>query len=272
MPNRKKNIFFAGGAIVMNFWRDFNIKALFCGPFFYFWQGMVRRGAFLLTLACLCWLGAVLQWQSGNSATAAIMLSLPFLFCALQANADYAAYLTQNNNYNPDAPTQYYSVSLFRLIFCSIVSGGFYDIYWSYRQWNAVKHDQHAKISPFLRCLSNLFFIYPLFNRIYRSAAQLRYLPRFPSGLAAMSYILINLAQEPKNYDSLSSGEAVILAGILAASALSLIPAQKAINFNNARLNGALKFAPVRWHEVVITLIGLLLMISYFWANQFLYN
>ena len=36
----------------MNFWRDFNIKALFCGPFFYFWQGMVRRGAFLLTLAC----------------------------------------------------------------------------------------------------------------------------------------------------------------------------------------------------------------------------
>lgn len=79
-----------------------------------------------------------------------------------------------------------------------------------------------------------------------------------------MSYILINLAQEPKNYDSLSSGEAVILAGILAASALSLIPAQKAINFNNARLNGALKFAPVRWHEVVITLIGLLLMISYF--------
>ena len=95
----------------------------------------------------------------------------------------------------------------------------------------------------------------------------------FPAGLAAMTYIFINLAQEPKNYDSLSSGEAAILAGILIASALSLIPAQKAVNFNNARLNnGELKFSPIRWYEVLFILIGLSLMLTYFWANQFLYN
>ena len=88
-----------------------------------------------------------------------------------------------------------------------------------------------------------------------------------------MTYIFINLAQEPKIYDSRSSGEAAILAGILLASALSLIPAQKAINFNNARLNnGILTFAPIRWHEVLIILIGLTLMLTYFWANRFLYN
>ena len=256
----------------MDFFRKFNLKGLCFGPFFYFWRGMVPRGMLLLTLAGLCWLGALLLRQEAKSEAALAMVLLPFLFCAFRVNADYASYRSCNQKYNPEAPTQYYSVSLFRLIFCSILSGGLYDIYWSYRQWHAVKCCQHAKISPFLRCLCNLLFIYPLFKQIYRSAATLRYLPRFPAGLAAMTYILINLAQEPKNYDSLSSGEAVVLSGILTASALSLVPAQKAINFTNARLNGALKFAPLRWCEVLIVLIGLLLMITYFWANQFVYN
>lgn len=42
----------------MNFWRDFNIKALFCGPFFYFWQGMVRRGGFSSDLGVLMLAGS----------------------------------------------------------------------------------------------------------------------------------------------------------------------------------------------------------------------
>lgn len=257
----------------MNFWRNFNLKALFLGPAIYFYRGMVPQGALMLTFSCLCWLGAILQWHNQLFYVSYILIALPFLVCAFKADADYASYRQKNANYNPEAPVEYYSVSLFRLVFCSILSGGFYDIYWSYRQWHAVKHCQHARISPFLRSLSNLLFIYPLFNQIYRSAAKLRYLPRFPAGLAAMTYIFINLAQEPKNYDSLSSGEAAILAGILIASALSLIPAQKAINFNNARMNdGSLNFAPIRWFEVLIILIGLSLMLAYFWANRFLYN
>lgn len=257
----------------MNFWRNFNLKALFLGPAIYFYRGMVPQGALMLTFSCLCWLGAILQWHNQLFYVSYILIAVPFLVCAFKADADYTSYRQKNANYNPEAPVEYYSVSLFRLVFCSILSGGFYDIYWSYRQWNAVKHCQHARISPFLRSLNNLLFIYPLFNQIYRSAAKLRYLPRFPAGLAAMTYIFINLAQEPKNYDSLSSGEAAILAGILIASALSLIPAQKAINFNNARMNeGTLNFAPIRWFEVLIIIIGLSLMLAYFWANRFLYN
>ena len=145
-------------------------------------------------------------------------------------------------------------------------------MYWSYRQWRAVKSCQHAGISPMLRSIALLLFIYPLFRKIYHSAENLRYIPRFPAGLAALTYIFITTTGSIENYDSLNSGGVFIIVAMLGISALSLIPAQKAINFNNARINGSLQFEPIHWSEIFITLLGMLIMAAYFVGNWFLYG
>ena len=260
------------GRAIFNVLRNFNPKALIFGPFFYFWLGMTRRGAFFLTWSCVCWLGAILLWQDQNYQQALFMVFFPFVFCAFRINFDYKGYYSHNSNYNPEAQTLYYSISLPRLFICSILSGGFYDMYWSYRQWRAVKRYQHANLSPLLRSIALLLFIYPLFRKIYRSAITLRYIPRFPAGLAALTYIFITATGSAENYDSLNSGGVFIIPTMLCISALSLFPAQKAINFNNARINGGLKFEPIHWYEILITLLGMLIMGAYFLGNWFLYG
>lgn len=266
------NIAIRAGKSFINILRNFNPKALLFGPFFYFWLGMTRRGAFFLTCACVCWLGAILLWQDGLFERSIFMIVFPFVFCAFRVNFDYRGYCAYNSNYNSEAQTLYYSISLPRLFICSVLSGGIYDMYWSYRQWRAIKRYQHAHISPVLRSLALLLFIYPLFRKIYHSAEALRYIPRFPAGLAALAYMFIMTTGSAENYDSLSSGGAFIIPSMLCLSALSLFPAQKAINFNNARINGSLKFEPVHWYEVLITFIGMLFMTAYFIGNWFLYG
>jgi len=258
--------------MILKVLRNFNYKALLLGPFFYFWLGMTRRGAFFLTVACVCWLGAILLWQDRLYERSIFMIVFPFIFCAFRINFDYNKYYSYNSNYNPEAQTLYYSISLPRLFICSVLSGGFYDMYWSYRQWQAVKRCQCASISPVLRSLALLLFIYPLFRKIYHSAESLRYIPRFPAGLAALAYIFITTTGSAENYDTLSSGGVFIIPSMLCFSAISLFPAQKAINFNNARINGGLKFEPIRWYEILITIIGMLIMAAYFVGNWFLYR
>ena len=258
--------------IIWKILKNFNIKGLLLGPFVYFWLGMTRRGAFFLTCACLCWLGALLRWYDADILETSLLSICPFIFCAFRLNFDYQSYYSDNSEYSPDAETIYYSISLPRLLICSILSGGIYDMYWSYRQWRAVKRYQHAHLSPMLRSIANLLFIYPLFRKIYHSAATLRYIPRFPAGLAALTYIFINTTVSAENYDSINSGEAFIIPAMLIASALSLFPAQKAINFNNARIKGSLTFEPVHWYEILRTLLGMLLMCAYFLGNWFLYG
>jgi hypothetical protein len=66
-------------------------------------------------------------------------------------------------------PVVYFSVPISRLVTFSILSMGIYEIYWAYKNWEAIKKSSDKKIYPILRSwFFNIFFIIPLIYKIIK--------------------------------------------------------------------------------------------------------
>lgn len=76
-------------------------------------------------------------------------------------------------DFNPQ-PVVYFSVPLTRLFFASLISFGLYEVYWAYKNWQAVRRcGREYNIIPFCRSwLFGIFFIFPLFLRMKKSFEQ----------------------------------------------------------------------------------------------------
>ncbi len=57
-------------------------------------------------------------------------------------------------------------VSPSKLAILSVVTGGVYDIYWLYRQWQHIKLRDSLSVKPFWRAVFYIFFTYSLFKRL----------------------------------------------------------------------------------------------------------
>ncbi|MCK4524853.1 MAG: zinc-ribbon domain-containing protein [Candidatus Andersenbacteria bacterium] len=120
---------------------------------------------------------------------------------------------------------EYFSVSTRKLVFMSIVTFGFYPIYWFYKNWIAVKNQGGENIAPLWRSWFAIFYSDSIFNRIFISAHKLGYKKEDSFFLAIVYAIFILLARldEPFNL-------------LFLLSVLPLLPVQKAINFNNSKI------------------------------------
>jgi hypothetical protein len=68
--------------------------------------------------------------------------------------------------------TEFFSVTLKKLIFLSIVTFGLYDLYWQYKNWKVIKSIEATDISPFWRAFFAYFFIHSLFKKMYEKAEK----------------------------------------------------------------------------------------------------
>ena len=91
--------------------------------------------------------------------------------------------------------TVYMPISCTWLLVLSILSLGLFQFYWFYRNWCYVDRDSPG-ISPFLRALYSVFWVFPLLERIARSA-QLRELP-LPWHPLPLAILWILLTQVPR--------------------------------------------------------------------------
>ena len=123
-----------------------------------------------------------------------------------------------------------------RLIAMSIVTLGFYSIYWNYRNWRFIKERDGLNIQPFWRGIFSYFFIYSLLKAIKNDPSTKNIAPaRFSPGGDAAGWIffmfignsLINAPNPTAN----------LLGIIIAAPAVFfLLPAQSHVNAINEAL------------------------------------
>lgn len=119
---------------------------------------------------------------------------------------------------------EYFSVSSRKLVVLSIATLGLYEIYWFYKNWQAVKEQGKEEISPFWRTIFTFIFALGLFERVLSSSKKVGYKKVYnPLVLTVIYILLIFTVKMPDIWFLLSF-----------LSFIPLLTIQKAINFNNS--------------------------------------
>jgi hypothetical protein len=90
----------------------------------------------------------------------------------------------------PETPPHFYAVSVVKLLLLNLATAGLYQIYWFYQHWQVIRARTGDRLSPPLRALFNVFFVYPLFRRIAADAPPGQVSPI----LLALVYVAIGVA------------------------------------------------------------------------------
>ena len=185
-------------------------------------------------------------------------------------------FIERNQDVNYSRPVIFYPVPVKRLLISSVVSGGLYQIYWMYKNWQAVRRDtRDNQISPVVRgWLLGIFYIYPLLQTVrlnlQRSKTEGRHFTQLAVAYTACLFIQTGLcaafyygsARLPYLYAVWFALTTVWLTGLYL-----LITLQKRINFHNRKKNTKLQLQNGwHWGEAAVIAIGFLLSFgSLFW-------
>ena len=115
----------------------------------------------------------------------------------------------------------YFSVSPFKLVVMSVVTGGAYELYWIYKNWKLIKQHQKPRIIPVLRTFFAVIFLFSLFDTVGKSAKSLgiSYNPGVFILCAVSWWAIISAWKAPPPYDFITY-----------LSVLFLIPIQIVVN------------------------------------------
>ena len=145
---------------------------------------------------------------------------------------------------------KYFSVSLGKLAFMSVITFGFYELYWFYKNWRAVEEQGKEKISPFWRTFFAPIFCYGLFKRVLISAQKQGYTESYSPGWLTVIYIVVLIMASPRMPDPLW------LISFL--SFIPLLTVQQAIGFNNFEVDSEhKKYDSFTNAEIIIIMIGI---------------
>lgn len=164
--------------------------------------------------------------------------------------------------------TEYFSISVGRLVLFSVLTWGIYPIYWFYRNWYAIKKAQSLNIWPVARGFFAIFFCHDLFKRVLRSAKDNGYTTSYsPQWLAAAYIVMVIVGNLWGRTASLGILDLFIMAFVLGVTPLPLIPVQRAINFNNKKI-GSSQEADTKFSggEVALIVIGILVLLLSVWG------
>ncbi len=159
------------------------------------------------------------------------------------------------------SPVVYFHTPLGYFIPLCLLTFGFYEIYWHYKNWTAVKKAQDIKgIYPFWRAVFPIFFCWSLLSKIHHDAGKYGY--KHPRAFCIAVFIFMG------SYFFLSIilsilGKLVNDAGVflsLLASPLSMVAlliTQRAIKFHNTHaISGYSKKQKLTKGEMVFIVLG----------------
>ena len=155
---------------------------------------------------------------------------------------------------------EYFSIPLRRLAFLSVLTLGLYEIFWFYKNWQAIKSAEGQKIYPFWRAIFAVFFCYGLFKKVLESAKSHNYRESFsPGGLAAVYICILLVSSGMSKIESYDIGFNILWLVITVTTFIPLLSVQKAINFNNEKLKGDNVLKPgFSGGEVTLIVIGVI--------------
>jgi len=167
---------------------------------------------------------------------------------------------------------EYFAISPKRLALFLILTFGIYEIYWFYKNWQAIKEFEGQEIYPFWRAIFAVFFCYSLFKKVLESAKSHAYKSSYsPAWLATAYILLLVIGNGLSRVESHDVGFNLIWLIIIIVAFISLLPVQKAINFNNKKIRKDFKLRKeFSSGEVVLIVIGMILFLLVF-IGVFLY-
>ncbi|HSB44463.1 MAG TPA: hypothetical protein VLD60_05590 [Nitrospira sp.] len=152
-----------------------------------------------------------------------------------------------------DAKPIYFPVSLTKFVVMNFCTFGMYQFYWFYENWKFIREREQSDVSPFWRTAFAFIYCYPLFEKIWSSAASLEIGQPFSVPFLATGWILSSLLGVlPDPY---------AMAAFL--SFLFLIPVQQTAN----RINESLAPGHDRndrltaWNTVAVVIAALLFIL-----------
>ncbi|MEG4802836.1 hypothetical protein QUB63_12245 [Microcoleus sp. ARI1-B5] len=122
---------------------------------------------------------------------------------------------------NEQSQTIFFPVSRFKLFVMSIVTFGFYQLFWFYKNWQLLKAEDESNISPFWRTVFGTLYCYPLLAKIKNWAKSRSVYANFSPLWLTVAWIgiIVFCRNLPIPYR---------LAGLL--SVIALLPVQKSVN------------------------------------------
>ena len=258
----------------------FNLYAFIFNSFYYLYTAM--PGYFLLYFV-----GSLILMTAGYAAVRSFWV-IPLVMLGTRiVNAFWAdrarlrhihRFIERNQDVNYGRPVIFYPVPVKRLLISGLVSGGLYQIYWMYKNWQAVRRDtRDNQISPVVRgWLLGIFYIYPLLQTIrlnlQRSKTEGRHFRQLAVAYTACLFMQTGLciafyygsAGMLYLYTVWFALTAVWLTGLYL-----LVTLQKRINFHNRKKNTKLQLQNGwHWSEAAVIVIGFLLSFgSLFWHH-----
>ncbi len=156
------------------------------------------------------------------------------------------------------ANIEYFAISPKRLALFSILTSGIYQVYWFYKNWEAIKKAERQNISPLLRSLFAVFFCHGLFKRVLGSSKSHGYKELYSPGWHAAAYIVLLLFGNILSIDESTNASIVWLVAV-SVSFIPLLSVQRAINFNNEKLKEGSSFKQgFSGGEVALIVIGVI--------------
>ena len=167
---------------------------------------------------------------------------------------------TKTNDEKPSVNIEYLAISPKRLALFSVLTFGIYEIYWFYKNWEAVKKAEGQNISPFWRAIFAVFFCHSLFKKVLESAKAHDYKESYSPGWLATAYIaLLLIGNGLSKADSSDSGLNLVWLIVALITFIPLLSVQKAINFNNGKIKeGAILKQGFSGGEVTLIVVGVL--------------
>ena len=179
-PQKKEELI--DGALV-------NTWAFLFGPFYYLYLGSYQSIFYII----LSFLFFTYGYYIG------LLLYVLFsLFLGIRANAYYINFLKRKKekyaHFNPDETTPYFNISNARLIFLSLITGGFYLMYWIYKNVKAMRDFQKDPASPIWQAIFFSFTSMHVFKAIAYSVKLLGYKTDLkPASSAIFVFLLTGL-------------------------------------------------------------------------------
>ena len=145
----------------------------------------------------------------------------------VQKDLEYKSSTNIHNN-----SIEYFSVSPKKLVILSTVTFGIYQFYWFYKNWEAVKKNGNEKISPLWRTFFTPIYCYNLFKRIFASSQEFgqKY-----KNIIQLTIVYLILMFFPIYSNRVELMSILFLSKFY--SVIALVTIQKAINFNNSKID-----------------------------------
>lgn len=136
----------------------FNVWAFIFSVLYFFYKGLA--GPFLLFMVLPFVLSLLFMFVAPFEVAFLVGVALSHFAAGLSANVllsrqkiDLSVGLDGINPIKPNQETEYFAISLPRLIICSILSGGLYSVYWSFKNWDNYQKATNDRVISFFRCL-----------------------------------------------------------------------------------------------------------------------